>query len=88
VGSNWFNLPTTLSALTIGSVTNAAYVYANTALTVQGPVTLQGGYIEVSQPISAAGDILLDGDTGAGITVEHPRRLFQRHGQHHGRFER
>ncbi len=69
VYTSWYDLPTTLSGLTIGSATNTAYVYANSALTVLGPVTLQGGYIEVTQAISAAGDILLDGDTGSGLAA-------------------
>ncbi|MFZ9400246.1 MAG: beta strand repeat-containing protein, partial [Opitutales bacterium] len=68
VYSSWFALPTTLSGLTIGSATNTSLIYLNTALTVQGPVTVQGGYVEVTQPISAAGDILLDADTGATIS--------------------
>jgi autotransporter-associated beta strand protein len=68
VASGWFNLPTTLSALTLGSATNTSNIYINTALTVQGPVTVQGGWVDIVQAISAAGDVLIDADTGTQLS--------------------
>ncbi|MFM9001123.1 MAG: beta strand repeat-containing protein, partial [Verrucomicrobiota bacterium] len=69
VASSWFNLPTTLSGLTVGSATNTSGVLVQANLTVQGPVTLQGGNVYVYNSISAAGDILLDGDTGSNLVL-------------------
>ncbi len=70
VSTNWFVLPNTLSGLTFGSPTNTAGVLLQSTLNVQGPVTLQGGYAYVINPLTAAGDILLDGDTGANLALD------------------
>ena len=69
VSTNWFVLPNTLSGLTFGSPTNTAGVLLQSTLNVQGPVTIQGGNVYVYNPISAAGDIFLDGDTGANLAA-------------------
>ena len=38
------------------------------AISIAGPVTVYGGNIAVNSVISAAGDLLLDADTGAQLT--------------------
>lgn len=66
----------TMSGFTFGSPANTQTLGINSALTVTGPVTAYGGAISVTAAINAAGNILLDGDTGSflsqntkGVTV-------------------
>jgi hypothetical protein len=59
----WSQNSQTVSGLTIGKSGNAVIVYLNSAFTVAGPISVYGGYVEVSSAItsSATGDILLKG---------------------------
>ena len=57
-----------LTGLTIGKSTNTANITFANATTINGPITAYGGSITVSAAVSAAGAILLDGDTGSFLT--------------------
>jgi hypothetical protein len=61
------NLNVSSSGLVLGKTTNASNVTMN-ASTINGPITVYGGAITVSGAVSAAGNILLDGDTGNFLT--------------------
>ena len=74
IGSNWFVMDQDangISGLTIGKSGTTVNVYINTALTVAGPISVYGGYVEVSSAItsSATGDILLKGIVNSGSCV-------------------
>lgn len=57
-----------LSGLTIGKATNTSDVTFANATTIGGPITAYGGAITVSAAVTAAGNILLDGDTGSFLS--------------------
>ena len=66
---NWNQNSQIMSALTIGKSTNTeTIVHETTAITVNGPISVYGGSIQINQAMSAVGNILLDGDTGSFLS--------------------
>jgi hypothetical protein len=63
------NLNVSSAGLLIGKTTNTSNITLNAA-TINGPITAYGGAITVSGALSAAGNILLDGDTGNFLTQD------------------
>ena len=57
------NLGSTLSEVTIGKMTNTADITISTDITVNGPISIMGGYVELNGNITstAAGDLFFQG---------------------------
>jgi hypothetical protein len=68
---SWSQNSQTLSGLTIGTSQNAANVYLNNAITVAGPISVYGGYVEVSNTLTSSGnsDIFLKGISNTNSSV-------------------
>ncbi len=73
VDTAWFNLPSTLSGLTVGKTTNTQNVVSTNALSVDGPIALYGSSITLNAGLSSTAsgaDILLKGSGQINIAAD------------------
>ncbi len=63
-----YSFANSLSGLTLGHSANTASVNVSSAISTSGPISIYGGSITVTAPLTAGGNILLDGDTGSFLT--------------------
>ena len=80
ISTSWFEIDQDnngIGGLTIGKVGSTANITFANATSIAGSITAYGGSIAVNAAITAAGDILLNGDTGSfliqntkGVTID------------------